>query len=287
LPAELELKSTYNMQIKINTIFFILFSCFCFADDALYYELKGDSGPYIVFSHGGFGDRRMWNGQFDEFAKKYRVVRYDHRGFGKSAPPTAEYSPVQDLVDLMDKLKIDRAHIVGNSMGGSLAIDFTLLHPSRVSSLTVVASGPNGVPIPQEDQDRMNMVFKTAADQGLEAAAEMWIQNPMVAVSSRVPSTEPLLKTMIHDNASVFRMRYWPIEKLDPPAVKRLGEIHVPTLIVLGGKDTELVNSLGELAAKDIQSARKEVIPNGDHLPQMVDPPKFNAILRAFLESLN
>ena len=100
--------------------------------------------------------------------KKYRVIRYDHRGFGKSPAPESAYSPVQDLVDLLDQLKIDRAHIVGNSMGGSLGIDFTLLHPSRVASLTVVASGPNGVPVPQEDQDRMNAVFKTAAEQGLK-----------------------------------------------------------------------------------------------------------------------
>jgi pimeloyl-ACP methyl ester carboxylesterase len=279
---------------KLLTILFLSTSIFCSAqiiqtrmnEGNLYYEMKGDTGPVIVFSHGGFGDRRMWNAQFDEFAKEYRVLRYDHRGFGKSDPPIAEYSPVQDLVDLLDKLKIDRAHIVGNSMGGSLAIDFTLLHPSRVESLTVVASGPNGVSVPQEDQDRMNAVFKTAADQGLEAAAQIWIKNPMVAVSSRLPSTEPLLKTMIHDNASIFRMRFWPIEKMDPPAAKRLHEIHAPTLIVLGEKDTKLVNSIGEIAVTGIKGARKEMIPGGDHLPQMVDPAKFNSILRTFLDSL-
>ncbi len=248
--------------------------------------MKGDTGPVIVFSHGGFGDRRMWDGQFDEFAKKYRVIRYDHRGFGKSPAPESAYSPVQDLVNLLDQLKIDRAHIVGNSMGGSLGIDFTLLHPSRVISLTVVASGPNGVPVPQEDQEKMNAVFKTAAEQGLEAAGQMWVKNPMVAVTARMPSTEPLLKTMIHDNASIFKMRFWPIEKMDPPAAKRLGEINTPTLIVLGGKDTKLVNQLGEVAATGIKGARKEIIPEGDHLPQMVDPAKFNSILHKFFESL-
>jgi pimeloyl-ACP methyl ester carboxylesterase len=248
--------------------------------------MKGDTGPVIVFSHGGFGDRRMWDFQFEEFAKKYRVLRYDHRGFGKTAAPTSEYSPVKDLLDLLDQLKIDRAHIVGNSMGGSLGIDFTLQHPSRVLSLTVVASGPNGVPVPLEDQEKMNAVFKTAADKGFEAAAEMWIKNPMVVVTSQLPSTEPLLKTMIHENASIFRMRFWPIEKMDPPAAKRLSEIKVPTLIVLGSKDTKLVNELGEIAATGIAGAKKEVISDGDHLPQMVDPKKFNAILLDFLKSV-
>ena len=244
--------------------------------------MKGDTGPVIVFSHGGFGDRRMWDGQFDEFAKKYRVIRYDHRGFGKSPAPESAYSPVQDLLDLLDQLKIDRAHIVGNSMGGSLGIDFTLEHPSRVLSLTVVASGPNGVPVPQEDQDKMNQVFKTAAEEGLEAAGQMWIKNPMVAITARMPSTEPLLKTMIHDNASIFRMRFWPIEKMDPPAAKRLGEINVPTLIVLGGKDTKLVNQIGDVAATGIQGARKEIIPDGDHLPRWSTPKNSTASSQTF-----
>ncbi|HSE42726.1 MAG TPA: alpha/beta hydrolase [Acidobacteriota bacterium] len=273
-------------MIKI-LIFFLLASSLSIlanADQDLYYEVKG-TGPTIVFSHGGFGDRRMWDAQFDEFSKKYRVIRYDHRGFGKSPAPASEYSPVQDLVNLLDQLKIDRAHIVGNSMGGSLGIDFTLQHPSRVASLTVVASGPNGVPVPKEDQEKMNAVFKTAADQGFDAAAEMWINSPMVAVTSHLSSTEALLKKMIHENSSIFRMRYWPIEKMDPPAVKRLGEIKVPTLIILGEKDTKLVNEIGNLAASGIQGARKEIIPNADHLPQMVDPKKFNEILSKFLRT--
>jgi pimeloyl-ACP methyl ester carboxylesterase len=184
----------------------------------------------------------------------------------------------------MDQLKIDRAHIVGNSMGGSLGIDFTLQHPSRVASLTLVASGLNGFPVSKEDQEKMNAIFKTAADQGVDAAAEMWINNPMVAVTSKQPSTEGLLKQMIHENSSILRMRYWPIEKMDPPAVKRLGEIKVPTLIVLGEKDVKPVNEVGHLAATEIQGARKEIIPGADHLPQMVDPKKFNAILSKFLE---
>ncbi len=110
-------------------------------DGAIYYETMGDGVP-VVFLHGGFGDRRMWNDQFAEFAKYYSVVRYDQRGFGKSQKPTAAYSPVSDLEMLLDHLKIDKAHLVGNSMGGYLAIDFAIQKPSRVRSITVVAAGP-------------------------------------------------------------------------------------------------------------------------------------------------
>lgn len=276
----------------LKTVFCILaFSIFSDAqtqtqNKGIYYEIKGTRGPWIVFSHGGFGDRRMWDLQIEEFTKHYRMLRYDHRGFGKSGPPEKEYSPVKDVLDLLDELKIDRAHIVGNSMGGTLAIDFTLLHPSRVASLTVVASGPSGIPVPQEDLDYANAVFKTADEKGTKAAAEMVINNPMVAVTSRLPSTAPLLKTMIYENASIYKMKFWPFEKMDPPASKRLSEIRVPTLIILGEKDEKAVNQIGEIAATGIKGAKKEVIPGADHLPQMVSPAKFNRILADFLKNV-
>lgn len=264
---------------------------FSYAEDGplsmrgLYYEVSGNDGPWIIFSHGGFGDRRMWNQQIDKFAKEYRVLVYDHRGFGKSNVPQAEYSPVKDLADLCDLLKIDQAHIVGNSMGGILAIDFTLKHPSRVASLIVVASGPGGIP-PSQEVIRMTADFKAAIEKGTHTVAEIMINNPMVAITSRLPSTAPLLKTMIDENASAIKMKFWPFEKMDPPAAKRLGEIKVPTLIILGEKDIKSMLDVGEITANGIKGARKEVIPGADHLPQMVDPARFNEILTEFLKGV-
>ncbi len=253
-------------------------------DGALYYETKGEGVP-VVFLHGGFGDRRMWNDQFAEFAKYYYVVRYDQRGFGKSQKPTAPYSPVSDLEMLLDHLKIDKAHLVGNSMGGYLAIDFAIQKPSRVRSITVVAAGPSGLETPKEDTDRMMAVFKIAKDEGLNKATAMWIQNPMVAVTSKLPKTAPLLKTMIEDNAAIFEMRFWPFEQSNPPAVKRLNEIKVPSLIIIGDKDTPAVQTAAEAAATGIADAKKVVMKDTDHLPQMDNPDEFNRTLKEFLST--
>lgn len=253
-------------------------------DGALYYETMGEGVP-VVFLHGGFGDRRMWNDQFAEFAKYYSVVRYDQRGFGKSQKPTAAYSPVSDLEMLLDHLKIDKAHLVGNSMGGYLAIDFAIQKSSRVRSITVVAAGPSGLESPKEDTDRMMAVFKIAKDEGLNKATELWIQNPMVAVTSKLPKTGPLLKTMIEDNASIFEMRYWPFEQSNPPAVKRLNEIKVPSLVIIGDKDTPAVQTAAEAAATGIAGAKKVTMKDGDHLPQMDNPEEFNRILKEFLST--
>jgi len=253
-------------------------------DGAIYYETMGEGVP-VVFLHGGFGDRRMWDDQFAEFAKNYFVVRYDQRGFGKSAKPTAKYSPVSDLEMLLDHLKIDKAHLIGNSMGGYLAIDFAIQKSSRVRSITIVAAGPSGVETPKEETDRMMAVFKLAKDEGLNKATAMWIQNPMIAVTSSLPKTSPLLKTMIEDNASIFEMRFWPFEQADPPAVKRLNEIKVPALIVIGDKDTPGVQAAAEAAASGIAGAKKVIMKDADHLPQMDNPEEFNRIVKEFLST--
>jgi pimeloyl-ACP methyl ester carboxylesterase len=251
---------------------------------AIYYETMGEGVP-VVFLHGGFGDRRMWNDQFAEFAKNYFVVRYDQRGFGKSAKPNAKYSPVSDLEILLDHLKIDKAHLVGNSMGGILAIDFVIQKPSRVRSITVVGAGPNGIEPRKEEAERMTAVFKLAKEESLSKATALWIQNPMIAVTSSLPKTAPLLKTMIEDNASIFEMRFWPFEQTDPPAVKRLNEIKVPTLIVIGDKDIPGVQTAAEAATAGITGAKKVVMKNADHLPQMDNPEEFNRIVKEFLST--
>jgi len=295
-PEDFDCELRYSSEMKIllfSILFFLLTISVTVAqesgtlqltDGAIYYETMGEGVP-VVFLHGGFGDRRMWDDQFAEFAKNYFVVRYDQRGFGKSAKPTAKYSPVSDLEMLLDHLKIDKAHLVGNSMGGYLAIDFAIQKPSRVRSITIVAAGPSGVEVPKEESDRMMAVFKLAKDEGLNKATALWIQNPMIAVTSALPKTAPLLKTMIEDNASIFEMRFWPFEQADPPAVKRLNEIKVPALIIIGDKDTAGNQTAADAAATGISGAKKVIMKDADHLPQMDNPEEFNRIVKEFLST--
>ncbi len=107
----------------------------------LYYEVAGGGEP-IVLIHGFTFDTRMWDDQFKEFSKQYRVIRYDVRGFGKSSTPNEgePYSHHGDLKALLDYLDIKKAHILGLSMGGSIAINFTLEYPDYATSLIPVDS---------------------------------------------------------------------------------------------------------------------------------------------------
>ena len=109
----------------------------------LAYEVDG-RGSAIVLIHAGVADMSMWDEPFRALAKRHRVLRYDMRGYGASKTEAVTFSNRQDLLALMDHLKIDKAILVGNSRGGIIALDFALENPSRVSGLVSVAGSVSG-----------------------------------------------------------------------------------------------------------------------------------------------
>ena len=187
----------------------------------LYYETLGKGAPVILI-HGGFGDRRMWDDQFTPLAQAFKVIRYDHRGFGKSPAAGQAYSPVDDLVKLMDHLDLKRANLVGNSMGGTLALDFALLQPMRTGAVVVIASTAAGYPTPEEDRRSVETVMNAARRDGTGAAVDLWLKHPMVNVTANHPDAGPRLRAMIEDNQHLFLNEHWPQEPMSPPAFERL-----------------------------------------------------------------
>src|SRR5215211_7574193 len=109
----------------------------------IYYEVLGEGEP-LVLVHAGIADSRMWGGQLAAFADSYRVVRYDMRGFGRTAMVEGTFSHHEDLRGLLDFLGLDRAHLVGCSMGGGAVLDFALEYPERVGNLVLVGSAIGG-----------------------------------------------------------------------------------------------------------------------------------------------
>ena len=249
----------------------------------IFYETAGSGDP-VVLIHGGFGDRRMWDPQVAALARTHRVIRYDHRGFGRSSRPAGPYSPTRDLITLLDSLAIPKAHIVGNSMGGGVALDFAVQHPTRVNKVVVIASGANGYPYDDADFAAMRAVFK-AGETSVDRAAEMWLKDPMIAVSSAKPLSAALVRRMVFDNRSVFGMADWPWETLTPAAYERLGELRMPVLVIIGDRDIPAVQRAADATVRRIRGARIFRMPNADHLPQLVHPDMFNRRLLAFLDT--
>src|SRR5215510_5891523 len=105
----------------------------------IYYEVAGTGPPVVLVSGGGTLDRRQWDDQFDVLSKRFRVIRYDIRGIGRSAQPTAPFSHHEDLRALLDFLHIKRAVVCGVSFGAVIAVDFTLDHADMVSGLVLAS----------------------------------------------------------------------------------------------------------------------------------------------------
>jgi len=112
----------------------------------LYYEMKGKGHP-LVLVHGGYMDRRMWDDQFSIFSQNYQVIRYDIRGFGKSALPQVPYADWQDLFNLLTFLEVEKTYLLGLSLGGVIALDFTLMYPEMVDAIILVGPPVPGYPI--------------------------------------------------------------------------------------------------------------------------------------------
>src|SRR5947209_17479056 len=100
----------------------------------LYYEVAGQGYPLLLI-HAGIADSRMWDEQFQVFARQYRVIRFDLRGYGQSAIPPNLFAEYEDTAVLLHSLGADKAHVVGIAFGGKIAIDLTLAHPEMVTSL--------------------------------------------------------------------------------------------------------------------------------------------------------
>src|SRR5947209_9678446 len=114
----------------------------------LYYEVAGAGHP-LVLLHEGIADSRMYDDQFNAFAQHYRVVRFDIRGFGQSDLPTGD-KPIalhEDLYGLLTFLGMKKTYLLGMSMGGAMALNFTLTHPDMVDGLILVAPGVGGYPM--------------------------------------------------------------------------------------------------------------------------------------------
>ncbi len=250
------------------------------------YQLDG-SGPVVVFVHGFTADLRLWEPQMKDFTERFQVLRYDLRGHGKSGVPTDEpYSHEDDLKALLDSLGIERAVVIGLSLGARVVIDFALTHAKMVRALVPVDGGPSGHEVTEEDSDIADQILSALETDGPEAAMQVWLASPVFAGVRRDPEQAARLAEMIRDYPGWDGLAADPARTLDPPAVTRLGEIQVRTLVVVGEEDLKSVRASADLLHREIPGARKVVLPGVGHISNLEDPESFNAVVLEFLEEL-
>lgn len=251
----------------------------------VYYEVAGEGWP-LVLVHAGIADSRMWDDQFAAFAEQYRTVRYDLRGFGRTEMVAGPFSHREDLRGLLGFLGIERAHLLGCSMGGATIVDFALERPEMVSALVPVCAGvsgnkPSGPPPKEWDELE---AAERAGD--LERASELevriWVDGPHRAPDQVAPAIRDKVRAM---NLSALRTPedLGSEQRLEPPAIGRLGELRAPTLVVIGDLDQPHVVATADRLAGEVAGARRAVMAGTAHLPSMERPTEFNRLALDFL----
>lgn len=249
----------------------------------LYYEMAGVGQP-VVLIHGFTLNSHMWDDQFEPLTRHFRVIRYDLRGFGQSALPTAEpYSHVDDLQALLDTLQIEQSHLVGLSKGGAVALDFALTHRERVDRLALIDTVLDGFSWSSQSSQENGVVWQEAARGGIPAAKAAWLAHPLFAPAHRQPAVAARLTQIINDYSGWHFVNSNPEMALDPPAAARLVELDMPVLAIVGAEDRPDFVEITELIAQQIPQTHKIVLAGVGHMANMEAPSAVTEALRAFL----
>jgi pimeloyl-ACP methyl ester carboxylesterase len=242
----------------------------------IHYEVHGD-GPPLILTHGYSSTSAMWREQIAPLSKHHRLILWDMRGHGQSDYPEdpkaySEALTVADIAALLDVAGAERAIVGGLSLGGYMSLAFYRAHPERVRALLIIDTGPG---FKKDDaRDAWNRrAFDTA--ERLERDGLN-----VLKAGSRERST-----VQHRDARGLALAARGMLTQRDARVIELLGEIKVPSLIVVGADDTPFLAASDYMAAK-IPGARKVVIPNAGHAVNIDQPQAFIDAVEPFLASL-
>lgn len=245
------------------------------------------SGEALVFLHGVGGDAASWEFQLDAFADDYRAIAWDMPGYGRSAPIDPVIFPAfaEALVRLFDHLDINKAHVVGHSIGGMVLQEAVALYPDRFLSLVLSATSPAfGNPTGDfqkkfvEDRLRPLDEGQTMADLA-EAAIPM-----MVSDGADPKGVATAIASMAATDPDVYRATIKCLVTFERRA--SLGDIAVPTLALAGEFDRNSPAPMVAKMASKISNCKYVCMPGIGHLANQEKPDQYNAAIREFLTSL-
>lgn len=224
----------------------------------LWADDSGD-GPAIAMLHPDWGDSSIWLPVMEKLPARYRVIRYDNRGFGRSPAATASFTRLGDLTAVLDHLGADRVVVVGHSGGGGTAISFALAHPARVRALLLLAPGVHDYPWPQDDPFfREGSELHTAGDRDRLTS---------LGLRTHAPADQgPAARAQIRGAVDTFFDGGLKYGRPDPPAYSRLEEIRAPSAVVIGDLEYPMVARCAAEVAERIPGCQLIPAPGADHL---------------------
>lgn len=245
----------------------------------------------MLFAHAGFVDSRMWDAQFEYFARWYQVIRFDMRGYGRSDLTQEPVVRREEIHALMRHLSIQKAALVGCSIGGASVLDFALEHPEKTQALVLVSTVPGGFEMQGDPPPGLFEMISALQQNDLQRASELQIQLWVDGMFRKPEQVDPRVRQRAAEmnhiavaNQTYLKADMQPLQPLDPPAVNRLKEIQVPTMVIAGALDHPEIMRAAEWMAQEIPFAKKRILPNGAHLLNMELPDAFNQAVSDFFQ---
>jgi len=255
----------------------------------LHYEERGEGAP-LVFLHGIASDHLYWQVQMRAFAKRFRCLALDNRDAGQSKPAQAPYTMgdlAADVAGLLDALGLSEAHLVGASLGGMIALELAVAHPSRVCSLFLVGTLGRADDWFNATLDTYSHIRRQVADTAgfLEALLPWLVSHRFFASPSKVEWLQAFLRqSAFPQQIDGFFRQLGAIRGHD--VLEQASAIRCPALVVVGEDDLITPPRYAEQLAKLIPQARLHILPGVGHSPVLEDSRGFSRLLDEFLRSV-
>ena len=249
----------------------------------LYFTDQG-KGKTLVLIHSGGTDLRDWEMITPELASEYRIIMYDQRGAGQSPVPIEPTNHITDLEDLLDSINEKRVVLIGHSMGGQIATDFSLKHPEIVEKLILIAPGLTGFEYDLEFQTQVKRIWEVVPN--VDKMLDVML-NTSKAYAVQIGMSSPLKERIIEvHRENIEKSLTWKnMEQvwIEPPTIERLREIKSDTLFIVGTKDKKdlfriktLFKQLSNIIFKDVE--------NADHVLTWTHSKELLTAIREFID---
>jgi len=260
-------------------------------DINMYYEIHGKGEPLLLIMGLGSDLTIGWMFQIPEFSKKYQVIPFDNRGVGRTDAPDVPYSVkmmADDTVGLMDVLGIDKAHVLGMSMGGYIAQEIAIKYPGRTKSLILATTAAAGTyPL----NVHIISTWAAARTEGIRRETFVRFLLPRLFTDKFFEKPEMVKMAIDAFSANANAQPAYALARqvtacIEHDARARLKRITTPTLVLVGKEDNLLPVKLSEELAANIPKAKLVVLEGGGHGFNAEIPDKFNQAVLAFLAQI-
>ena len=251
-------------------------------DSQVYYEECGIGPDAVLLVHDGVVHSAVWDDVWPAFCRRGHTLRYDRRGYGKSSAATGWFAETDDMAAVLRQAGVTRATIVGSSHGGEVSINFTLEHPELVRRLVLVGAVVSGFPYSEHFLNRGAPWSELLGRGDVPGAARAIANDRYLVAPGNDAARKRLLDLLLASPQDITHST----PAIPPkPALPRLGEIRVPTLLLVGDADIPDVHAHAGAIEAGIPRSTRIVIPGTGHLMYLEKPELFTQTVMRFLDA--